>query len=137
MLRGSCLCGRVKYEAKGPLSSIVRCHCDQCRKASGSEFACNGAVPASGFRVLQGEELLKYFEYTPGGQRTFCSHCGSPLFKRNLAAPEVVRLRLGCLDVEVDGKPLAHLFVSEKPAWSEITDDLPQHARLPQKFRSE
>jgi hypothetical protein len=119
----------VKYEAEGPLSLVARCHCDQCRKQSGSEFACNGSVPAASFRVLEGESLLKHFEYSPGEARVFCGQCGSPLFKRSANTPSVVRLRLGCLDVEIDAKPTLHVFVAEKPAWSEITDALPQYER--------
>jgi hypothetical protein len=108
---------------------VARCHCDQCRKASGSEFACNGSVPEAGFRVLQGEDLLKQFEWSPGEARVFCGRCGSPLFKRGASMPGLVRLRLGCLDVESDAKPAFHVFVSEKPAWSEICDALPQYER--------
>lgn len=130
-MRGSCLCGSVKYQAEGPISLVARCHCDQCRKQSGSEFASNGSVPAAGFRVLQGESLLKQFEYTPGEARVFCGHCGSPVWKRSANNPSMIRLRLGCLDVELDKKPAAHIFVVEKPAWSDITDDLPQYERGP------
>jgi hypothetical protein len=131
MLRGSCLCGGVKYQAEGPLGTVARCHCDQCRKASGSEFACNASVPAAGFRVLQGEDLLEQFEWSPGEARVFCGRCGSPLFKRSASTPNMVRLRLGCLDadVEIDSKPALHVFVAEKPAWSDITDALPQYER--------
>lgn len=128
MLRGSCLCGGVKYQAEGPLGTVARCHCDQCRKASGSEFACNASVPAAGFRVLQGEELLKQFECSPGEARVFCGRCGSPIYKRGARMPDMVRLRLGCLDVEIDARPALHVFVAEKPAWSDITDALPQYA---------
>jgi hypothetical protein len=129
MLKGSCLCGGVHYEAGGPLHWVARCHCEQCRKASGAECATNGSVRASSFRVVRGEELLKSFEWSPGEARVFCSRCGSPLFKRSAANAAFVRLRLGCLDVELDQKPEFHVFVGEKPAWSEITDALPQHAR--------
>jgi hypothetical protein len=123
------LCGGVKYQADGPLAHVARCHCEQCRKASGSEFACNGSVPADGFRVVEGEALLKQFEWKPGEARVFCGRCGSPLFKRGVSMPGLVRLRLGCLDVETDIKPVFHVFVEEKPAWSEITDTLPQYQR--------
>ena len=128
-MRGSCLCGGVKYQAEGPLQLVARCHCDQCRKQSGSEFASNGSVPTASFRVVQGEELLKQFEWSPGEARVFCGQCGSPMFKRSKSAPNMVRLRMGCLDVEADAKPALHVFVAEKPAWSEITDDLPQYER--------
>lgn len=128
-LAGSCLCGGVRYEAEGPLRLVVRCHCIQCRKASGAEFATNGSVRADTFRVLQGEALLASYESSPGQHRVFCSRCGSPLFKRMGNPQSHVRLRLGCLDSEVEQRPELHLFVSEKPRWSEITDALPQLAR--------
>jgi len=131
MFRGSCLCSRVRYEAEGPLSAIARCHCTQCRKASGAEFASNASVPATGFRVLQGEEHLREFEWSPGEARVFCGHCGSPLFKRSQKNPGSIRLRMGCLDTDHEQAPTLHVFVSEKPSWSEISDALPQFATAP------
>lgn len=133
MLTGSCLCGSVRYEADGPLTAVTRCHCAQCRKASGAEFATNGSVPAQSFRLVSGAEHVGAYEWKPGQARNFCQRCGSPLFKRNAAQPEVVRLRLGTLDDarDVTSGPQCHLFVSERPAWSEIGDDLPQFERLP------
>ena len=38
MLRGSCLCGGVRYEITGPLSGALNCHCSMCRKAQGAAF---------------------------------------------------------------------------------------------------
>jgi hypothetical protein len=133
MLAGSCMCGGIRYEAEGPLSDVARCHCTQCRKASGAEFATNGSVSADKFRVVEGEPLLASYESSPGQHRVFCSRCGSPLFKRKGEPPTVVRLRLGCLDTEIEQRPLVHVFVSEKPRWSDISDALPQLARAPGK----
>ena len=131
MIHGSCLCGGVRYEAEGPLTLVTRCHCVQCRKASGAEFATNANVSRATFRVVTGEALLGGFEWSPGNRRTFCTRCGSPLFKEHADRPGVVRLRLGCLDTEIAERPMAHLFVGEKPAWSEITDALPQFEKRP------
>ncbi|HLK35213.1 MAG TPA: GFA family protein [Polyangiaceae bacterium] len=131
MIRGSCLCGGVRYEAEGPLTFMTRCHCVQCRKASGAEFATNANVSKATFRVVSGERLLGRFEWSPGNRRAFCSRCGSPLFKEYADRSDVVRLRLGCLDTDVPERPMAHLFVGEKPAWSEITDTLPQFEKRP------
>jgi hypothetical protein len=36
-LSGSCLCGGIAYRASGPFTVVARCHCVQCRKASGAE----------------------------------------------------------------------------------------------------
>jgi len=133
ILVGSCLCRSVRYEAEGPLLRVARCHCAQCRKASGAEFATNGSVRADRFRVVAGVELLSEFESSPGQARVFCSRCGSHLFARKRASEQadMVRLRLGCLDCEIEQRPLCHVFVSRRPEWSEITDDLPQFDTIP------
>jgi hypothetical protein len=131
MLEGSCLCGAVRYRARGPLVQMARCHCRECRKASGAEFATNGTVEAAGFELLQGHDTLREHESSPGNFRVFCGACGSPLYKRWADNPQRIRLRLGCLDSEVDERPLARVFVSEKPDWSEISDALPQFATRP------
>ena len=131
MLNGSCLCGGVRYEADGPLTLMARCHCDQCRKASGAEFATNGSVAREHFRLVDGADLLHRYESSPGQFRVFCGRCGSPLFKEDESRPYQVRLRLGCLDTGLEQTPLFHVFVSEKPGWSEITDTLPQYATRP------
>lgn len=110
---------------------MARCHCVQCRKASGAEFATNASVDSSGFRLLTGHDSIGQFESSPGNHRCFCMRCGSPLFKRSTNQPEQVRLRLGCLDSELTDRPFCHVFVSERPTWSEIHDDLPQFATLP------
>lgn len=130
-LLGSCLCGGVRYRVTGPLSLIARCHCDQCRKASGAEFATNATVAVADFEILSGQDLLREYAWRAGQARAFCGRCGSPILKRVGEAPEHVRIRLGCLDGEIDQKPAGHVFVSEKPAWSEISDDLPQFDTLP------
>ena len=44
MLRGSCLCGTVRYEIRGPVGRVSHCHCAMCRKAHGAAFATYGRV---------------------------------------------------------------------------------------------
>jgi hypothetical protein len=130
-IEGSCLCGAVRYSARGPIKALGRCHCLWCRKASGAEFATNGSVDAKTFQVLQGESELRSFESSPGQDRVFCVGCGAPLFKRNAAEPDTIRLRLGCVDSEIKEPVLAHIFVSQKMAVSELAQDIPSFEKGP------
>ena len=41
-LRGSCLCGEVRFEIDGPLMRSSHCHCRQCQKAHGAPFRTIG-----------------------------------------------------------------------------------------------
>ncbi len=36
---GSCLCGKVRFGARGPLRGVVYCHCSQCRRQTGHFLA--------------------------------------------------------------------------------------------------
>ncbi len=127
MLRGSCLCGAVKYEVDGDLGPIVCCHCSMCRKAQGTAFATNAPVEAARFRIIQGEEALRAYSSSPGKRRCFCSICGSPIFSKRDGHPGVIRLRIGTLDSKIAAKPTAHIQVASKAEWFEILDGLPQH----------
>jgi hypothetical protein len=127
MIRGSCLCGEVRYEISGELSPAVHCHCVQCRKASGASFTTNASVPADAFQFLSGEMLVGEFQSSPGRFRRFCTRCGSPLVKRYADKPGLLRLRLGTLDTDPGVSVAAHIFVRSKAPWFQISDGLPQH----------
>src|SRR6516162_1957967 len=77
-LRGSCLCGGVRFEIDGPLMRSSHCHCRQCQKAHGAPFRTRARVAAADFRYLLGEELVSFYESTPGTRRGFCKVCGAP-----------------------------------------------------------
>jgi hypothetical protein len=127
MLHGSCACGRVRYQLDGELrGALGHCHCWQCRKHSGASFGTTAAVMTEEFSVVAGEELLSSWESSPGIARVFASCCGSPLFKRIAALPEVMGLRLGGLDSDPGRTVEQHIFVGSKVPWVEIDDGLPQ-----------
>ncbi|SFK40166.1 GFA family protein [Methylophaga sulfidovorans] len=131
MLKGSCLCQSVQYEIDDELGPTMICHCENCRKTSGSAYAINAAVETSHFHLKTGMDAVAEYESSPGVFRVFCQHCGSQLYSKRATMPEIIRLRLGTLDTVVDIKPQAHIFVSSKAAWHQICDDIPQFAERP------
>jgi hypothetical protein len=126
MYVGGCLCGAVRFEIDGPIHNIVYCHCSQCRRAQGSAFATNGIVKAGDFRIVTGADLLTGYESSPGQKKYFCSICGSPILSKSGVRPEQVRVRLGTIESDIKERPMAHIFVTSKADWEQITDDLPQ-----------
>jgi hypothetical protein len=129
MLEGSCACGKVRYEIHGELvGPVAYCHCWQCRKHSGSSFGTTAVVKAAELRMVAGQELLSSWESSPGIHRVFASCCGSPLYKRRDAVPQLLGLRLGSLDSDPRRTVEQHIFVSSKAPWVEIRDGLPREA---------
>ena len=53
-LRGSCLCGAVRYEADQLDMPVVHCHCSTCRKAHASAFTTTAGVMRALFRWTAG-----------------------------------------------------------------------------------
>ena len=42
---GGCLCGKVRYELKGPRYYGVLCHCVTCRRITGGSFLAASIYP--------------------------------------------------------------------------------------------
>lgn len=142
MLRGSCLCGGVRYEITGAILDPCNCHCTMCRKQHGAAFRSRARVQLTDFRWVQGEDLVKFYESSPGTHRGFCSTCGSPMVNRVATksvsgafnppgATEMIGIQMGSLDDDPGVPPGFHVFVAYKAPWFTITDDLPQFAELP------
>jgi hypothetical protein len=132
MLHGSCLCGGVRYEINGELRAALNCHCSMCRKAHGAAFRSRARVRAADFKWVAGEELLSWYESSPGNHRGFCRICGSALLSRFDHDPKYHGLPLGALDDDPGIKPGLHIHVGSKAPWFDITDVLPQYPALPE-----
>ena len=97
-----------------------------CRKAHGAAFRTRASVPIDDFHFLSGEELLTYYESSPGERRSFCKVCGSVIITRFDRHPQVYGFALGTLDSDPEIEIERHVFTKFKAPWFEITDDLPQ-----------
>jgi hypothetical protein len=131
MMRGSCLCGRVRYEVRGPLGRISHCHCTMCRKAHGAAFGTYARVKRSDFAWLSGADAIVAYRSSPEVTRTFCGTCGSTLQFIHASRPEGFALAVGTLDDDPGTRPALHIFTASKAPWYEIADDLPQHEGYP------
>jgi hypothetical protein len=131
VLRGSCLCGGVRYEVTGKLAGALNCHCAMCRKAHGAAFRSRAGVKAADFRWTEGEALVRWYETSPGTHRGFCRVCGAKLLSRFDFDLRGYGLPLGTLDDDPGVRPGMHVFTNHKAPWFEITDNLPQHPEWP------
>ena len=130
MIGGSCLCGSVRFEIERADGPFELCHCNRCRKASGSAFVSALEVKREALKFVQGREVIKTFEtsvrVTPPPFRThFCGRCGSPV--PNPSGDSAwVDVPAGLLDDDPQRRPDRHIFIDVKSPWFSITDNLPQ-----------
>lgn len=116
--RGSCLCGLVTFEVKGPFRKFHWCHCSRCRKASGSAHAANIFTQPENINWLTGGDLVRH--YRRSGARAFskcfCSNCGSPLPYLNSSRQYLV-IPAGGLDQDPGIRPDDHIFWCDRAPW--------------------
>lgn len=124
-IKGSCLCGGIRFEIDGA-RPLTFCHCSNCRKLSGAAFASYVHVDADKFRLLASEDLIQCFESAPGSFRNFCRVCSSTV-PGKAAYLTTVSIPAGLFDDDPGLRPKLHVFVRSKLPWVEINDGLPQH----------
>jgi hypothetical protein len=124
-LHASCLCGAVRLSLPDQFDYMGNCHCSECRKFSGSDYASVGGLDGDKVTIVQGEEVLSRYQKSPETALAFCRQCGSSLFSQKRSSGKI-NLRLGILDDVPSQQPNFHIFVGAKAPWYRISDDCPQ-----------
>ena len=121
---GHCYCGAVTFEVSGKSDWVGHCHCESCRRASGSVM-----TTFAGFKLEQvnftGEQPSR-FQTDDGVTRSFCARCGSPVAYENADTPGEIHLQLGLFDDLEPMVPRDHSFLDEKPGWLHADEHLPE-----------
>ncbi len=78
-MKGSCLCGVVRFELKKLQNNYYQCFCSLCRKQSGSISNTATLVSRSDFLWTHGESNIQQLSLETGFTSSFCSSCGSPV----------------------------------------------------------
>ena len=123
---GGCLCGAVRYEARGTASNLCYCHCNSCRRAAGAPLVPWATFARSAFRVTRG--ALAQYHSSPPVTRGFCAACGTSLTYAHAARPAEIDVTLATLDEPALLAPEAHVWVADKLPWVTISDGLPRYA---------
>lgn len=121
MIRGSCLCGGVRFETAATPRGASVCHCSQCRKQSGHVWS-SAQVPKAELSILG---TMKWYAASAAAERGFCPACGSFLFW-HAHDEDMISIALGAVDGPTGLRLEKHIFVADKGDYYDIADGLPQ-----------
>ncbi|MDP6706551.1 MAG: GFA family protein [Alphaproteobacteria bacterium] len=122
---GGCLCGGVRYRASGAPLWVAHCHCQSCRRATGTAVTTFAGFPKLRFEVTHGEP--KTIQSSPGVWRRFCPDCGTQLSYEATYCPDETHIYLATLDEPETFRPALHVFHGEAMPWLRLADDLPRY----------
>ncbi len=124
MLKGSCLCGGISFQARGTARDPAACHCGQCRKQSGHYWAAVN-VALDDLTIIGAPT---WYAASAAARRGFCGTCGSFLFWQG-ADEDEMGVALGALDGPTGLRLERHIFTADKGDYYDIRDGVPQEAQ--------
>jgi hypothetical protein len=130
MLKGSCLCGAIRYTIDTPVTELRACHCPDCQKTSGAGGSVNAMIKSASFRITQGTPKQIRVKAASGRtlHRYFCADCGSPIYSQRESTPENVTVRAGTLDDPPPMKITGNIWTRTARPWAWID---PASAQFP------
>ena len=127
--RGSCLCGEVRFAIDGTFERFYLCHCEHCRKETGSAHAANLFSSTARVEWISGQDKARIYNLPRTRHtRCFCSTCGSALPH---VTETMVVVPAGCLDTDPGAGPDAHIFTASKASWDHGLGDIPTFESFP------
>ena len=129
---GGCLCGSVRYKVSSDPSFVLNCHCEDCRRSTGSVYGTNVFVDEDKVQIT-GEVSLYVHTADSGNEMTkrFCPNCGTLLFGNSSGRQNSVSIRAGTIDQFDLIKPQMNVFVAKKIESTPINDSLPRSEGMP------
>jgi hypothetical protein len=129
---GGCLCGAVRYEARGEPGLMGYCFCADCRKASGSGFIPFIGV-ASDVVKITGTVIIHTLKHEDGRKavRNACAVCGGLVYGGEVGNPRGHTIYAGSLDDPSLFKPSIAIFTRDKPDWVVVPPGLALFESMP------
>jgi hypothetical protein len=121
-VEGGCLCGAIRYSLVGR-PRVHYCHCDMCRRATGSAFAVLAWIPISSLTWTK--SCPTYRRSSPIAQRGFCPGCGTPLTLVYDNGHSEIALHAGTLDDPNRFPPQYNYGSPQRLGWVCCGVDLP------------
>ncbi len=129
--KGSCLCGEITFEIIGEFENFFLCHCERCRKDTGSAHAANLFSSTAKLIWLSGKDKAKIFDFKSEGHiKSFCTNCGSALPNMQMDGGLLV-VPAGSLDSDVPIKPQGHIYWRNKANWDDALEKIVKFNQLP------
>jgi len=116
---GRCLCGKVGFEIDIPARCAWHDHSAASRLAHGAAYATYVGSWRKRFRITKGQGSIGRFEDDEAKSvRSFCKHCGTPLFYERARSPHMVNISRALFASRTGRQPLYHIGITEMQEWA-------------------
>ena len=134
---GGCSCGSVRFRLVGPPVWTSLCHCNACKKRTGSAFGFSFVANADQVAEFVGE-TTRYVRYGDSGKACtyeFCPICGTTLRWKVELIDRFV-FAGGALDDSKAIPVVAEMYTNEALEWARIGCEMVQPGAPDNAFRN-
>ena len=128
--KAECCCGQLSIEVEGEPEIYGVCHCNNCKKRTGSAFGISAYFKNESVLGKSGDVTcysLNNAEQNLDQKRYFCKSCGTTLFWSISTSPQLTGVAGGCFVA----KPLG------EPTYSTSHEKICSWLSLPKKWHKE
>jgi hypothetical protein len=122
VLKAVCCCGSSSIEVSGEPTLNAVCHCDNCKRRTGSAFGWQAYFQDTQIVAVEGE--FSQYRIRTEQERSFCARCGTTLFWKTAFMPGQTGIAAGAF---VD-PPLSHPTIeatsARRAAWVSLAEQL-------------
>lgn len=110
---GGCLCGQVRYRARGEPLNVRLCHCRLCQQVTGQPFNARAQYRAE---AVETEGEVAWWASSDQVSRGFCGRCGTTVFSRRESAG-LIGFTLASMDAPATFTPADHIWTASALPW--------------------
>jgi hypothetical protein len=130
---GGCACGAIRYATPHAPIFQNHCQCRDCQRRSGTGHGSRLTFPAQADLAITGQASHWEVAADNGNlkRHAFCPVCGTPVYLRFAAMPDVIAVPAGSLDEPGRFVPQMLTYHVRGLAWDSIDPSLPAVERMP------
>ncbi|TVZ41505.1 hypothetical protein P886_0851 [Alteromonadaceae bacterium 2753L.S.0a.02] len=126
----NCCCGACNITVQEQPEMISVCHCNNCKKRTGSAFGISTYFEKENVTQISGQfhcYRLHHKTQNHDQQRYFCKNCGTTLYWKISTLPNLIGIAGGCFEDPDFYKPKHSVSHSQKLPWVSLPESWDCH----------
>ena len=136
--KGGCSCGAVRFELSGPPLWVLACHCNACKKRTGSTYGVSVVVENNDVKEFKGwtRTFVRVGDSGNSVRYDFCPTCATTLRWRVDLVPNRQVFAGGTFDDMKALKVIAEMYTDEAMRWAILRCELSRPKAPDDAFRN-